>query len=210
MKCTNCIAEAVKTEDFAIFDCLKEQNFIKEVNFVGFIRYSLCHKCIENQLKQNLKDSLIFRMIFGVGMIVMLILALFAAVIFDVISLDTEMLFYGTFGGIVIIGALIAVRPKNNTINKKFYKEFETHPISQLLSNESINLTDFGILNYHLLFDKESGSNNPNDRLTGNKINFFRYCFPISENEDKFSEGFKIPLSSEDVKRYMQIYEKVK
>jgi len=208
MKCTNCGAEAVKTEDYAVFDCLKTNESVKEIIFIGFIRYSLCHTCIEKQLKKNIKSALLFRLIITIVMIVMLIFAIFAAIIFNVISFGVETIGYVVLGCIVIILSLIVVRPKSSKKKREFYKEFETHSISQILSDDSSYMLDYGELNYNLLYNKDTNSSNPNDTLTKEQIQYFRHCFPINGIKDKFEKQFNIPLPQEYMQSYKMIYGK--
>jgi len=206
LNCTNCGAEAVKTEDFAVIDEPKEDNPNQQKQFRGYIRFTLCRPCMEQQCKANSRFNVISGFVLGV---VGVLAAAFGIIIYLQKNMDWQSAFQTIFAAGVAVFALVYYVPKvviENTKKKRIFNEmFEALPISQLLSKGVGSYTDYDKLTYKLLYDKQSDSRDPGEKLTKNE-KCFRYYFPMEDFEEGFKRKFNIDVPPEDLENIMKVY----
>jgi hypothetical protein len=223
LKCTNCGAEAVKTEDFAVFDKPRPDSDIPRfaknkgddnVHIIGFIRFSLCRDCI----KKGVKSSSSGNVVSAVGLGILGIVGMF---LFWLLILqqgwswwDWETIASIGFTAIVILYAFFFALPKAIIANKKkkrkHNEDFDNTPLSMLVSDDRYFSHDFDKFAYELLIDIHANNRDPHGKLPEEAKEFFRYYLPLGNLKEVLERKFKANFPPADLQQISLLYEQVK
>ena len=216
MKCTNCGAEAVKTESFGVFDIPYDGEGNKRADvtrFMGCIRFSLCRDCIAKGVKASSNWNVVSAIVLGfMGVAALLFFGL--SILRDGWSWDLDQIAQMAFSAGLIGVAFFFLVPKAIVGNKKkkrtFNEKFDSTPLSLLVSDENYSAYDFEKFSYKLLFDAASGSDDPCGKLTEKSDKIFRYYYPIDSVIEQIKSNLETSANPEVQAAMLQICEQTK
>ena len=205
-KCKTCGADAVKTEDFVVFDAPGEKVSDRTIWLRGFIRFTLCRDCVVLGTKASIRFDFI-------ALTVMLIMAAGAAVfgIFNFKNMQSfdietagQMLFAFGLTALFVFFLIPKTIIKNKKRRRKLKETFDDYPISQFVGDESYASCDYDKLTYEVLM----GGCYDDGKLIKEK-DYSRYFIPVNDLEAAYNRKFKTKISPEILQGYMELYRKV-
>ena len=206
MKCTTCGSDAVKQEDFAVFDIPTEKSADQFSYHRGFIRFALCHGCITKGVNESFKSGMFGAVFMLVGGIVCAALGVFLYFQqgFDW-DFARQTIFMFGFSVITLfysIPKLILVSRKKK---RRLQEEIYDHSISEYTGGDSHRDSDYDHFKYELLLDIQTGSRDPNGKLT-EKGEYNRYYLPLGRMEQIYKSKFNIEAPPEYLQEIHALY----